>query len=51
MIILKGYVRNHYRSEGCIAEKLHPKEAIEFCSEYEWAKTGRTELKQSCPVK
>ncbi|XP_019172841.1 PREDICTED: uncharacterized protein LOC109168279 [Ipomoea nil] len=34
MKILKGYVRNRNRPEGCIAECYISEEAIEFCSEY-----------------
>lgn len=34
MKILKGYVRNRNRPEGCIAECYVAEEAIEFCSEY-----------------
>jgi len=34
MKILKEYVKNHNRLEGCIVECYIYKEAIEFCSEY-----------------
>ena len=34
MKILKGYVRNRNRPEGCIAECYIAEEAIEFCTEY-----------------
>ena len=34
MKILKGYVKNHNRPEGCIIEYYIYEEAIEFCSEY-----------------
>ena len=34
MKILKGYVRNHNRLEGCIAECYIVEEAVEYCSEY-----------------
>ena len=34
MKILKGYVRNRNRPEGCIVECYIAKEAIEFCTEY-----------------
>ena len=34
MKILKGYVSNHNRLEGCIAECYIVEEAIEYCSEY-----------------
>ncbi|KAK9073876.1 hypothetical protein SSX86_006470 [Deinandra increscens subsp. villosa] len=34
MKTLKGYVRNHYRPEGCIAECYVAEEALEFCSAY-----------------
>ena len=34
MKMLKGYVRNHYRPEGCIAEYYVAKEALEFCTKY-----------------
>ncbi|XP_073033704.1 uncharacterized protein [Primulina eburnea] len=34
MKILKGYVRNRNRPEGCIAECYIAEEAIEFCSDY-----------------
>ena len=34
MKVLKGYVRNRNRSEGCIAECYIVEEAIEFCTEY-----------------
>jgi len=32
--ILKGYVKNRNRCEGCIVECYIYEEAIEFCSEY-----------------
>lgn len=34
MKVLKGYVRNQYRPEGCIAESYIAEEAIEFCTQY-----------------
>ncbi|KAE8672344.1 hypothetical protein F3Y22_tig00111843pilonHSYRG00019 [Hibiscus syriacus] len=34
MKTLKGYVRNHHRPEGCIAECYMAEEALEFCSDY-----------------
>lgn len=34
MKVLKGYVRNPFRPEGCIAECYIAEEAIEFCSEF-----------------
>lgn len=34
MKILKGYVRNWHRPEGCIIECYIAEEAMEFCSEY-----------------
>ena len=34
MKVLKGYVRNHNRPKGCIAECYVTKKAIEFCIEY-----------------
>ena len=34
MKTLKGYVHNHYRPEGCIAECYVVEEALEFCAEY-----------------
>ncbi|KAL5550667.1 hypothetical protein UlMin_000843 [Ulmus minor] len=34
MKILKGYVRNRSRPEGCIIECYVVEEAVEFCSEY-----------------
>ncbi|XP_073120199.1 uncharacterized protein [Henckelia pumila] len=34
MKILKGYVRNRNRPEGCIAECYVAEEAVEFCSDY-----------------
>ena len=34
MKTLKGYVRNRYRPEGCIAECYIANEALEFCAEY-----------------
>ncbi|RVX18397.1 hypothetical protein CK203_006331 [Vitis vinifera] len=34
MKVLKGYVRNRNRPEGCIAECYIAEEAIEFCTEY-----------------
>ncbi|RVW37618.1 PH, RCC1 and FYVE domains-containing protein 1 [Vitis vinifera] len=34
MKVLKGYVRNRNRPEGCIAECYIVEEAIEFCTEY-----------------
>ena len=32
--ILKGYVRNRNRPEGCIVESYVAEEAVEFCFEY-----------------
>ena len=34
MKVLKGYVRNRNRPEGCIAECYIAEEGIEFCTEY-----------------
>lgn len=34
MKVLKGYVRNRARPEGCIAENYIAEEAVEFCTEY-----------------
>ncbi|KAK9070469.1 hypothetical protein SSX86_010871 [Deinandra increscens subsp. villosa] len=34
MKTLKGFVRNHHRPEGCIAECYVAEEALEFCSAY-----------------
>jgi hypothetical protein len=34
MKVLKGYVKNAYRPEGCIAERYIAEEAAEFCSNY-----------------
>ena len=34
MKILKGYVRNWHKPEGCIIECYIVEEAVEFCSEY-----------------
>ncbi|KAE8731828.1 hypothetical protein F3Y22_tig00002511pilonHSYRG00313 [Hibiscus syriacus] len=34
MKTLKGYIRNHYRPEGCIAECYVAEEALEFFSDY-----------------
>ena len=34
MKTLKGYVRNHYHPEGCIAECYVAEETLEFCSGY-----------------
>ena len=34
MKILKGYVRNRHRPEGCIIECYIAEEVVEFCSEY-----------------
>ncbi|CAL9018215.1 unnamed protein product, partial [Prunus brigantina] len=34
MKVLKGYVQNRTRSEGCIAERYIAEEAVEFCTEY-----------------
>ena len=34
MKILKGYLRNQNRPEGCIVESYICGEAVEFCSEY-----------------
>ena len=34
MKILKGYVRNRHRLEGCLIECYITEEAVEFCSKY-----------------
>ena len=34
MKILKGYVRNQNRLEGCIVESYVAEEAVQFCSKY-----------------
>ncbi|KAI5335615.1 hypothetical protein L3X38_025748 [Prunus dulcis] len=34
MKVLKGYVMNHTRLEGCIAERYIAEEAVEFCTEH-----------------
>lgn len=34
MKVLKGYVHNHNRPEGCIAERYIAEEAVEFCAEF-----------------
>ncbi|KAL6347441.1 hypothetical protein AAG906_025156 [Vitis piasezkii] len=34
MKVLKGYVRNHNRPEGCIAECYLVEEVVKFCTEY-----------------
>ncbi|XP_062006028.1 uncharacterized protein LOC133723227 [Rosa rugosa] len=34
MKVLKGYVRNRFHPEGCIAESYLGEESIEFCSEF-----------------
>ena len=34
MKLIKGYVRNRNRPEGCITECYIVKEALEFCAEY-----------------
>lgn len=34
MKVLKGYVRNRHRPEGCIGENYIVEEAVEFCSEF-----------------
>ena len=34
MKILKGYVKNRSRPEGCIVERYILEEAIEFCTDY-----------------
>ncbi|XP_024171963.1 uncharacterized protein LOC112177965 [Rosa chinensis] len=34
MKVLKGYVRNRFHPEGCIAESYIGEESIEFCSEF-----------------
>ncbi|XP_058202686.1 uncharacterized protein LOC131317134 [Rhododendron vialii] len=34
MKVLKGYVRNRNRPEGCIAESYIAEEGVEFCSDY-----------------
>ena len=34
MKVLKGYVRNRNRPEGCIAKCYIVEEALEFCTEY-----------------
>lgn len=33
-MVLKGYVRNRNRPEGCMAENYIAEEAVEFCSEF-----------------
>ena len=34
MKVLKGYVKNYNRPEGCIVENYISEESVEFCSEY-----------------
>ncbi|XP_058195233.1 uncharacterized protein LOC131311699 [Rhododendron vialii] len=34
MKVLKGYIHNHNRPEGCIAERYIAEEAVEFCAEF-----------------
>jgi len=34
MKVLKNYVRNRHRPEGCIVESYIVEEAIEFCSDF-----------------
>jgi len=34
MKILKGYVKNQYRSEGSMIERYIAEESVEFCSDY-----------------
>ncbi|WP_240450275.1 DUF4218 domain-containing protein, partial [Streptomyces sp. S1] len=34
MKVLKGYVKNRNRAEGCIVESYIAEESVEFCSEY-----------------
>ncbi|XP_040362226.1 uncharacterized protein LOC121049375 [Rosa chinensis] len=34
MKVLKGYVRNRFHPEGCIAESYVGEESVEFCSEF-----------------
>lgn len=34
MKVLKGYVRNRNKPEGCIAECYIAEEAVEFCADY-----------------
>jgi hypothetical protein len=34
MKVLKGYVRNRFHPEGCIAESYIGEESVEFCSEF-----------------
>ena len=34
MKILKGYVRNRYRPEGCIVEGYIAEECVDFCCDY-----------------
>lgn len=34
MKVLKGYVRNRHRPEGCIVEGYMAEESLECCSEY-----------------
>lgn len=34
MKLLKGYVKNHARPEGCIAERYSAEECVRFCSGY-----------------
>jgi len=42
MKVLKGYVRNRNRPEGCIAEGYIVEEAVEFCTEFlhDWMPIG-----------
>ena len=34
MKVLKGYVRNYARPEGCIAERYLSEECLRYCSKY-----------------
>ncbi|KAM5546437.1 hypothetical protein ABKV19_002472, partial [Rosa sericea] len=34
MKVLKGYVRNRFHPEGCIAKSYLGEESVEFCSEF-----------------
>ncbi|KAI5348822.1 hypothetical protein L3X38_001709 [Prunus dulcis] len=34
MKVLKGYVQNRTRPEGCIAERYIAEEAVEFCTQH-----------------
>ncbi|CAL2265709.1 unnamed protein product [Prunus armeniaca] len=34
MKVLKGYVHNRVYLKGCITERVHVEESVQFCSEY-----------------